>query len=369
MLQNASDAPATLVVTVAANSSTYAGTLQDGLGGGALSLIKSGPGTLLLSGTDIYNGGTIVIGGTLQTTGTGTLGSGAGALTISAANGVTSAVSLGNSQSVSGLSGTLGTAAVVTLSIGSGVTLTDNQSSGNTAFQGALISSGTFAKSGSSSLEINSAPTLNANSVLQVNGGTLRFNFVTGTATIGSGVTATVASGAALQLAGPISALSSGSYRVSISNNSNSSGLLVSGTNQQVGNINGSGTTQINAGSDLTANHIIQSSLVIGGTAGSPGLVTIDASDASGNPLDQASGFALANSLTPSGPFGEGGTSSASVSSVGKGVDVAALPLGNSVAGDPSPVPEPSALLLALLAILGAVSTRFARHRIQYQAV
>jgi hypothetical protein len=47
----------------------------------------------------------------------------------------------------------------------------------------------------------------------------------------------------------------------------------------------GSGTAQVNAGSDLTANRIIQEALVIGGTKSSPGLVTIDASDVSGNPL------------------------------------------------------------------------------------
>jgi hypothetical protein len=70
-----------------------------------------------------------------------------------------------------------------------------------------------------------------------------------------------------------------------INNSSAAAGLLVSGTNKVVGNIDGSGTTQVNAGSDLTANHIIQNSLLIGGVAGSPALVTIAASDASGNPL------------------------------------------------------------------------------------
>jgi hypothetical protein len=49
--------------------------------------------------------------------------------------------------------------------------------------------------------------------------------------------------------------------------------------------LDGSGTTQINAGSDLTANHIVQGALVIGGASKNPGLVTIDASDAAGNPL------------------------------------------------------------------------------------
>ena len=47
--------------------------------------------------------------------------------------------------------------------------------------------------------------------------------------------------------------------RVNITNSSTTpAGLLVSGTNQQVGNISGSGTTQVNAGSSLTANDIVQ---------------------------------------------------------------------------------------------------------------
>jgi alpha-L-arabinofuranosidase len=49
--------------------------------------------------------------------------------------------------------------------------------------------------------------------------------------------------------------------------------------------IQGTGNLTVNAGSSLTASHIIQSALVIGGTAGSFGMVTIGASDASGNPL------------------------------------------------------------------------------------
>jgi hypothetical protein len=61
---------------------------------------------------------------------------------------------------------------------------------------------------------------------------------------------------------------------VNITNNSSApAGILVSGTHQQAGNIDGSGTTQVNAGSDLAANHIIQNALIIGGAAGSPGVV------------------------------------------------------------------------------------------------
>jgi hypothetical protein len=51
------------------------------------------------------------------------------------------------------------------------------------------------------------------------------------------------------------------------------------------GGIEGAGNLTTSAGSNLTASHIIQNALVIGGTAGSFGKMTIGASDASGNPL------------------------------------------------------------------------------------
>jgi fibronectin-binding autotransporter adhesin len=244
-------------------------------------------------------------------------------------------------------------------------------SSGNVPGAFANAAGAAFGESGSGVIEVDGPPSLgNSSSIAVGPSSILRFKATSGMAAIGTAVTATIASGGTLELAGTVSALSSGPNRVSITNNSSSAGILVSGTNQQVGNIDGSGTTQVNAGSDLTANHIVQSALVISGTAGSHGLMTIDASDALGNPLDQPSGFALADSLTPSGPLGAGETSSASVSSVGEGVDEAALSLGNSaLSSNSSPVPEPSTLLLALLAVLGAVSTHFVRHFQRYQTV
>jgi autotransporter-associated beta strand protein len=205
-----------------------------------------------------------------------------------------------------------------------------------------------------------------------VSGGTLRLNNAAGSALMASAVTVTVTNDATLELAGPVSSLSDGTAAKSANINNTSTapaGILVSGTHQKVGSIDGTGSIQVNGGSDLTANHIVQSALVIGGTAGSPALVTIDASDASGNPLGQPSGFALADSLMPSRPFGAGETSSASVSSVGESVDVPALSHGNSVVGNQSPVPEPSTLVLALLAVLGVSSAHFVRNRCRSQTV
>jgi hypothetical protein len=237
---------------------------------------------------------------------------------------------------------------------------------------GALTTTGTFNSAGPGTLEIDGAPTLNDNSHLKLTGGTLRFSANQGTATIGTGVTVTIATDATLELAGSVSALgTAGGNRVHIVNDSTAAGVVVSGTNQVVGNIDGSGTTQVNAGSDLTANHIIQGALVIDGTSKNPGLVTIDASDASGNPLGQSSGFALAGSRVHSGPFGEGVNSSASPSSIAAdSTDLAVPAAGNSVGiGNGSQVPEPPTLALALLAVLGVVSIQIARHRLRWRTV
>ena len=255
------------------------------------------------------------------------------------------------------------------ISLASDLAIVQN-SSGTLRLTGPLNDSAAHAitKSGSGTAEISGSPTLGANTSIAVNGGTLRFAMTSGSPTLASGVSVAVNGGGTLELAGSVSALSSGSNRVNIMNNSSSAGILVSGTHQQVGNIEGSGTTQVNAGSDLTANHIIQNALVIVGTAGSPALVTINASDASGNQLDQPSGSALAGFLVPSGPSDNGVVSSANLSS-GDSVDLTVAPMANSVGGNPSPVPEPSTLLLALFAVLGVVTTRLARRHFRSQTV
>jgi PEP-CTERM motif len=181
-----------------------------------------------------------------------------------------------------------------------------------------------------------------------------------------------------LELAGSVSALSSASNRVDIVNNSSAAaGLLVSGTHKKVGDIDGSGTTQINAGGDLTADHIVQNALVIGGETGSPALVIIAASDAAGNSLFASStslfgsdpssgGMALVTSLVPSSPF-EADDISLCVASTDS-TDLAVLAMGNTVgSNNPASVPEPSTLLLALLAVLGVLSTHFARRHFRCQ--
>jgi fibronectin-binding autotransporter adhesin len=193
-----------------------------------------------------------------------------------------------------------------------------------------------------------------------VSGGTLRLINAAGTALIGSGVTVMVNNDATLELAGPVSSLSDGTAANSanISNNSTAAaGVHVTGTHQKVGNIDGAGTTQVDSGSDLTANHILQGALVLGGDATHPALVTIDASDASGHPLiaSSASLFGAQSSLALGGGLAASRINSANMggSSIG---DLASAAGGNlSVGGSLSSVPEPSTLLLVLLGVLGVV--------------
>jgi hypothetical protein len=205
--------------------------------------------------------------------------------------------------------------------------------------------------SGVGTTEITGQVTLGAGTASSVAGSSTLRLAVTSAATVGSGVTATVSNGATLELAGSVSALAAGANRANITNNGNAPGILVSGANQQVGNIDGSGTTQVSTGSDLTANHIIQGALVIGGTSKNPGLVTIDASDASGNPL---ASVALSRTPVIEGPI-PGGTDLGN-SSIGDPVAGSPTSLRLPAISAPVTVPEPSSLFL--LAIGGLVLAR-----------
>jgi hypothetical protein len=208
---------------------------------------------------------------------------------------------------------------------------------------------------------------LGNNSSLTVNGGRLRLNIASPSADVGSGVTANITGSSILELTGSTSALgtTTPTNRVAINNSSTAAaGLLVSASNQQVGGIGGMGNTQVNAGASLTADRIVQGSLAIGGTSGSHSLVTIDASDTSGNPLAPSSGHALDESLTTGGAFGVDSIGSGNSSTIGS-KELAAPSLSDSTAGSSnlSPVPEPPALLLILVALSILVGQRMSQRR------
>ena len=80
ILSNFSGSTSTLTVNMASGTTNYGGVLANGLG--TLSLTLSGAGTLVLSGTGSYGGGTTVSGGVLQLGSAGALST-AGSLTVS----------------------------------------------------------------------------------------------------------------------------------------------------------------------------------------------------------------------------------------------------------------------------------------------
>jgi fibronectin-binding autotransporter adhesin len=352
---------------VAAGSSVLVSLGNISESGASRGVTKIGAGTLTIDTASTYTGTTSVTAGTLVTTPTGTIS--AGPLVVSAATGVTSLVSMNNNQTVSSLSGTVSGSGVATVSVASGTTLTVAQSS-DTTFGGKLSlasSGGTLVKSGSGRLETQGAPTLGSGSAINVTGGTLRFNATSGAATIGTGVIATVSGTAVLELAGSVSALSSSGSpadRVNIANNSTAAaGLFVSGTNQQVGKIDGPGVTSVAPGGSLTANHIVESALVISGAAGTPATVTIAASDASGNSLAESSGFASSHSLSSTASSSAGTLTPSSLLAAGGGPSIGPNIAGASVGGtelgmSSTAVPEPPALVLMLLGCLLAICLR-----------
>ena len=186
----------------------------------------------------------------------------------------------------------------------------------------------------------------------------MRINAATGSASVGTNVTANLSGSGTLELAGAVSALgtTTAANRVDVAMNDPTTTLLVSGGNQQVGGIDGSGTVQINAGTSLTANHVTAGALVIGGDAANSATLTIAASATDGSPL-ASGGFALAGSLTAGASPGDAAAGSSSLMG-GAAASIGGASLGGSSAAGAglgagvAAVPEPSAIVLLALGLL-----------------
>ena len=102
VVQNGSSAAAALTLNVVSGSPTFAGVIQDGPGGGALGLTKSGAGTQVLTGSNnTYSGPTLVNAGELDLTHGPSAGSG---ITVNngAALGLKSAMTVAASATING---------------------------------------------------------------------------------------------------------------------------------------------------------------------------------------------------------------------------------------------------------------------------
>jgi autotransporter-associated beta strand protein len=126
------------VVFDQASTGTYAGNMS-----GSGTLTKQGAGTLILTGTNTYGGGTVVNAGTLRI-GTDEGMTAGGALTV---NGGTFDLA-GRNQTVGALSGS------GAITLGSG-TLTAGSDTAASAFGGVISGTGNFAKQGSQTLTLS----------------------------------------------------------------------------------------------------------------------------------------------------------------------------------------------------------------------
>jgi autotransporter-associated beta strand protein len=95
---NSSADASTLTIQSTADH-TFSGVIENGSGGGTISLVKSGPHTLTLSGANTYTGNTAVSGGTLNVTGA----LGASSVNVASVSTLTGDGSIAGNVSLSGI--------------------------------------------------------------------------------------------------------------------------------------------------------------------------------------------------------------------------------------------------------------------------
>jgi hypothetical protein len=236
-----------------------------------------------------------------------------------------------------------------------------NVTTGNHTISAPLVfASNTVIVAGTNSLDLQGAQTWSDNTTLSLQSGTLNYAIASGATTVGAHVQLAIATGARVNVSGSVDPFSDSSHRINIANDS-AAGLNIKAGNVRVGTISGAGTTSVAAGSRLTADSIIQSALVIGGTSTNPATVMIDASDSLGNPLAADSRSAksrlqLADSLSSGGAFGEGIDSTnlidAGSSSSASAATLDEQPGRSNLGAGAVGVPEPSSILLALIGLV-----------------
>lgn len=178
-VENASATAATLTTGGLATSTTFSGVIQDGTGGGVLSLTKLGAGTQTLTGANTYTGNTTISVGTLQLGSGGTTGSLSPSSAISVSSGATFAVN----QTDSVLQGIDFSSAAITgagnfTQAGSGTTILTaaNAYTGNTTISAGTLQLGngtsTGALSTSSPISVSAGATFAVNQTDTVTQGT-----------------------------------------------------------------------------------------------------------------------------------------------------------------------------------------------------
>ncbi len=151
---------------------------------GQLSLTKTGTGTLLLDGNNLYSGGTSVTGGTLQVAGGNGIGDRSIVFLRNAAGVVLDLTN--SSETIAGLNGGGADGGVVNL--GTGTLHILNNSGSTTVFLGRIEGSGTLIKSGVTTQELEGS-SVNFTGNVVVNGGLLHLDSTSGSINQASTIT------------------------------------------------------------------------------------------------------------------------------------------------------------------------------------
>jgi endonuclease I len=298
-----------------------------------------------------------------------------GAITFSGANAYTIAQGMGTgvlhidygTSAASVMANSGGHQLTAPVAFDSATTVKVTNSGDTLTFAGPISNAIGLTKTGDGTVDVQGPTHLAAGSHLSVSAGTLRLAVGPGS-TVGAGVVATVAVGATLELAGTTSPLAplglTGTDRPSIKN---AGTLSVTGFQsiQVVGGIDGggdqAGVTSVADSASLTADHIIQSALLIGGDQAFPALVTIAPSDASGNPLDVGAALVSGPSASSGSEWlNDGFFVNSANGGLDNGVTSASgeLPLA---AGSSVPEPATPALVFAAFVVTAVTCRRWQR--------
>lgn len=255
--------------------------------GGTAKAIKTTAGTVTFNGAGLNtSGGIDLIAGTISTdaaiTNTGTLTFG-------------DATSRGTLQLRTATSGSI--SKPIAVNAGGGV-LDVQQAATTITSTGTLTAqpNATLVKAGAGELQLNGTATYGDNATLQVTAGTLSLN-PTAAPTIGTSLSAAVASNATLNLGGTVNPLSNGTTHANVANNGT---LAATTAGKRVGSITGTGVTNVTAtGATLTATEIQQANLNIG----SGNTVTVAANGTKTSIISNGLSIASTPNVPDSDPF------------------------------------------------------------------
>jgi fibronectin-binding autotransporter adhesin len=204
---------------------------------GGTSVVKSGAGTLTISTTNDYTGGTIINGGVLSIGANINLGANAGLLTIN---------KTGTPQAVLRATATFSLATNRPLKIDSGGGAIEVQS-GNTL---------TLAPLSTTAVTFNGPLAVQGNGALTVN--------LSGAPIIGPGASLSIAGTSTLNVGGTADPFSNGSTHMDVAN---SGALNITSGSKTIAALSGTGGTTLSAGTQLTATSVLQNTLTLGSGA------------------------------------------------------------------------------------------------------